>query len=60
MLLCGEVEGWEDINMPFKSQAQAKKLAILTAQGKFPMKSFREWANATPSLKKLPKKVKKK
>jgi len=46
--------------MPFKSKAQARKLAILTAQGKFPKKSFEEWAHATKNFKKLPERKKKK
>ena len=46
--------------MPFKSQAQARKLAMLTAQGKFPMKAFKEWAHATKNLAKLPEHLKKK
>lgn len=46
--------------MPFKSKSQARKLAMLTAQGKFPKKAFEEWANATKSYKRLPEKLKKK
>lgn len=44
--------------MSFKSQAQAKKIAKLTALGKFPMKVFKEWANATKDLSKLPERKK--
>lgn len=46
--------------MPFKSQAQARKLAVLTAQGKFPKAKFEEFANATKNFKKLPDRLKKK
>lgn len=45
--------------MPFKSKAQAKKLAVLTAQGKFPKAKFEEWANATKNYSRLPERKKK-
>ena len=40
--------------MPFKSKAQIRKLAILTQKGKFPEKTFMEWARNTKNTKKLP------
>lgn len=46
--------------MPFKSKAQARKLAMLAGQGKFPMKSLYEWASATKNFKRLPERLKKK
>jgi len=46
--------------MPFRSQAQARKLAVLTGQGKVSFKAFKEWANATKDLSKLPERLKKK
>ena len=44
---------------PFRSKAQARKLAVLTAQGKFSQKAFQEWAESTVSWKSLPDKIKK-
>jgi len=45
--------------MPFKSKAQARKLAVMTAKGEFPKKKFEEWANKTKSWEKLPERKKK-
>lgn len=50
----------EIINMPFKSKAQVKKFAILEKEGKLPKGTTKKWAAETPSMKKLPKKKKKK
>ncbi len=43
----------------FRSQAQARKIAELAGQGKFPVGKFFEWANATKDLSKLPERKKK-
>ena len=44
--------------MPFKSKAQLRKFAVLVEQGKMKHKVFKEWLEATPSVKKLPERVK--
>lgn len=44
--------------MAFKSKAQARKLAVLTALGKFPKEKFEEWASATKNYKRLPERKK--
>jgi len=41
--------------MPFKSQAQRRKLGQLVREGKFSQKQFDEFSRDTP--KKLPKRV---
>jgi len=46
--------------MPFKSKAQARKLAVLTAKGQFSKEKFREWAESTKNFKRLPERKKKK
>jgi len=46
--------------MPFKSKAQVGKMAILEKEGKVKKGTFQEFADATPNMKKLPKKLKKK
>jgi len=45
--------------MPFKSKAQARKLAVLVGKGEFPKDKFVEWDNATKSWKRLPERKKK-
>lgn len=45
--------------MPFKSRAQVGKMAILQKEGKLKKGTFQEFADATPSIKKLPEHVKK-
>ena len=45
--------------MPFKSKAQVGKMAILEKEGKVKKGTFKEFAEATPSIKALPNKVKK-
>ena len=44
--------------MPFKSRAQLRKFAVLVEQGKMKPRVFKEWLKATPSVKKLPERVK--
>ncbi|MFZ2653581.1 MAG: hypothetical protein WAX69_01575, partial [Victivallales bacterium] len=44
----------ENLPMPFKSKAQLRKFAVLVEQGKMKPKVFKEWLEATPSVKKLP------
>ena len=44
--------------MPFKSEAQKKKLALLVKEGKFSKEKYREWESKTPE-KKLPERVRK-
>lgn len=44
--------------MPFKSKAQARKLAMLVKQGKISQKVFDEFVKATKG-KKLPERAKK-
>lgn len=46
--------------MPFKSKAQVGKIAILEKEGKVKKGTFKEFADATPDMKKLPKKVRNK
>ncbi len=46
--------------MPFKSKAQMIKFAYLEKEGKLPKGTTRAWLAETPSISKLPKKVKKK
>lgn len=43
--------------MPFKSQAQRRKLAQLVAKGEMSQETFNEWAKETGD-KKLPERVK--
>jgi len=43
--------------MPFKSEAQKKKLEALVKEGKFSKEKFKEWSDATPSNKKLPERL---
>jgi hypothetical protein len=45
--------------MPFVSQSQARKFALLLEQGKISQKTFDEWHAATPDVHKLPEHVKK-
>lgn len=45
--------------MPAKSKAQLKKLFVLEKQGKLKKGTAKEFANATPNIKKLPEHVKK-
>ena len=44
--------------MPFKSKAQLRKFAVLVEQGKMKPRVVKEWLEATPSVKKLPERVK--
>ncbi len=46
--------------MPFKSQAQMKKFFAMEARGEIPKGTSRKWADETPNMKALPKKVSKK
>lgn len=46
--------------MPAKSKAQLKKLFVLEKEGKVKKGTAKEWAKATPDIKKLPEHVKKK
>jgi hypothetical protein len=46
--------------MPFKSKAQVGKIAVLEKEGKVKKGTFKEFVKATPDMKKLPAKVKKK
>lgn len=46
--------------MPAKSKAQLKKLFVLEKQGKLKKGTAKEFAQATPNIKKLPEHVKKK
>ncbi len=41
----------------FKSQAQARKFAVLLKEGKISKAKFDEWHAATPDLTKLPERV---
>lgn len=43
--------------MPFKSKAQAAKIAELEKQGKVKKGTTKEWASKTPNMKTLPKRV---
>jgi len=60
--MCGELKEVKDLegtNMPFKSKAQARKLAMMTAKGEFPKSKFEEFARSTKNFKKLPERKKK-
>lgn len=46
--------------MPFKSKAQARKLAVMVGKGEFPMSKFKEFANATKNYDRLPERKRKK
>ena len=46
--------------MPFKSRAQAKKMFVLEKEGKVKKGTAKEFADATPNIKALPLRVKKK
>ncbi len=46
--------------MPAKSKAQLGKLFVLEKQGKLKKGTAKEFARATPDIKKLPQHVKKK
>jgi len=46
--------------MPFKSKAQQKFMFAAEERGDLPKGTAKRWADETPSIKKLPKKVKKK
>lgn len=46
--------------MAFKSKAQARRLAVMTARGEFPKSKFEEFANATKNYGRLPERKKKK
>ena len=44
--------------MPFKSKQQVKKMAVLEKEGKVKKGTVSAWAKETPSMKKLPTKLK--
>ena len=46
--------------MPFKSKAQLKKFGAMVKRGEISKQKFNEWLKATPNVKKLPERVKKK
>ena len=46
--------------MPFKSKAQLRKFGAMVKRGEISKRKFNEWLKATPSVKKLPERVKKK
>lgn len=45
--------------MPFKSKAQQKWMFAAEGRGEVPKGTARRWAHETPSIKKLPAKVRK-
>lgn len=46
--------------MPAKSKAQLREMFVLEKEGKVKKGTAKEWADATPNIKKLPEHVKKK
>jgi hypothetical protein len=46
--------------MPFKSKAQQRLMFAKEARGELPKGTSEEWAHATPNIKKLPERLKKK
>lgn len=46
-------------SMPFISKEQMKKFFVLEKQGKLKKGTAKKWADKTPNIKKLPKRVKK-
>lgn len=45
---------------PFRSKSQVRKFGAMVKRGEISQRKFDEWLKATPSVKKLPEKVKKK
>jgi hypothetical protein len=45
--------------MPLKSKAQLGKIASLEKQRKLPKGTLKKWIKETPSIKRLPEKIKK-
>ena len=43
--------------MPFKSKAQMRKFAELVKQGKMKPETFANWNKETPSVAKLPERI---
>ncbi len=50
----------KEIDMPAKSKSQLSKMFVLEKEGKVKPGTAKEWADATPNIKKLPQHVKKK
>ena len=46
--------------MPFKSKAQVKKFGAMLKRGEITKATFNKWVKHTPSIKKLPERVKRK
>ena len=46
--------------MPFRSKAQVRKFGAMVKRGEMSKKKFDEWLKATPSVKRLPERVKRK
>lgn len=46
--------------MPFKSKSQVRKFGALLGRGEISKTTFKKWKKHTPSMKKLPEKVRKK
>ena len=46
--------------MPFKSKAQVRKFRAMLERGEISKATFNKWVKHTPSMKKLPARVKRK